>query len=180
MQPAMFEAILGLLSIVGEVPGSGTPQPARAVAVVRLMEQRKNGLVRTSDALLKMLGKPPVSTALVNGSTMGLIAIGAALVAGALMLLLELSAPEKQRGTYTRESVVRFLDLVFEDERDFAGFVMLHFTSAYRLFNSAMGKLQRIQVLLRVVERHEVVERVERALPTKFRRLQHVLEYEDR
>lgn len=180
LQPAIFEAILGLLAISDEVPDRRAPQPTRAIAVVRLMEQRRNGLVRTSDALLKMLGKPPVSTAPMQASKLGFLALGAALVTGALMLLLELGAGAKPRRTYNRDSVARLVDLVFADERDLGGFVMTYFPTAYRHFNEAMDKLQRIQVLLRVVERSDVVQRIGRAHPTRMRQFQHVLEYEDR
>lgn len=68
---------------------------------------------------------------------------------------------------------------MFTDERDFDGFVLDHFPSAYQLFNRGMTRATRISLLLDAVTPADVVARARRAHPKAFKEHQLVLDYED-
>lgn len=182
LQPAMFEAVLALLGIAADTPDVWAPRVTRAIAVVRRMERDAKTVERLGAAILGVLGKPPPPQASAGIREAGWIALSVlGLLAAATLTALFVEIDKKradQRRSPTAASVRRLLTQVFEDERDFDGFVLVHFSSAYRQFNSGMTREHRISVLLKKTSPAEIVERIKRASPTKFVKLEHLLEYD--
>ena len=182
LQPAMFEAVLALLGIAADIPDVQAPRETRAIAVVRRMQRDSKTVERLSAAILDVLDKRPPSQAPAGIREAGWIALSVlGLLAAATLMAVFAELGKKQadqRRTPTAASVARLLVQMFDDERDFDGFVFVHFSTAYRHFNSGMARDQRIAVLLKHASPAEVVNRIKRANPTKFVKLERLLEYD--
>jgi hypothetical protein len=68
---------------------------------------------------------------------------------------------------------------MFDDERDFDGFVLDHYPVAYRRFTNGMNRTHRIGLLLQEAQGADVVAKLKRSHPTAFAAHQRVLDYEE-
>lgn len=186
VEPPVFDAVLRSLSIHEDAKESSAPQGERAIAAVKQVEREGfSGLQRLDAAILHVSGTtaPPEQSETTKSSGYGwLAALG---VAGLLLgaLASEKAAPPVKRARRarapTRPSLSTLLTRMFTDERDFDGFVLDHFPSAYQLFNRGMTRATRISLLLDAVTPADVVARARRAHPKAFKEHQLVLDYED-
>ncbi len=108
-----FEAVLSTLSLTEPRPRTGRPQPTRAMAAVRHLENHGvAGLERLAAAVIRA-GAAPLSPG----------------PRGA-------GAPQRRPRAPTRPTLTKLLSVMFSDERDFDGFILNHYQAVYARFTT--------------------------------------------
>jgi hypothetical protein len=185
-EPAVFGAVLNSLSIHDDTPESSPPQALRAIAAVKQMESEGlPGLQRLDAAIHHVSGTTAPGESQGNGGSSGfgwLVALGIAGLAAGLFGASQAAPPVKRAPRArapTKPSLTRLLTTMFADERDFEGFVLAHFPSAYQQFGKGMSRATRISLLLDAATPAQVVARLRRAHPAAFKAHQLVLDYDE-
>lgn len=175
--PTQFDVVQLLAGAPQLLSGPNAPQARRALELVQLMErQGRSGLERLAATVARVSGSPSdgARSGGLESLTRAYEPFQKSLAAGRSHTSRRTSAR-----TPTAASLTRLLALMFDDERDFDGFVLDHYPSAYRRFTNGMSRAYRIGLLLKAADPADVAAKLKRSHPSAFAAHQRVLDYED-